>query len=380
MSSVEIRRVANRKDLERFVQFHYDLYRGNAYDAPNLRSDELNTLDKERNAAFEFCEAEYFMAYKEGRLVGRVAAIINRKANEKWQRKSVRFGWIDFEDDIEVSRALLDAVAQWGRQHGMTEVIGPLGFTDMDPEGMLTFGFNQIGTMATIYNYEYYPRHIEQLGGWEKDNDYVEFKVFVPDEIPEKLSRLSEMVAKRYNLRVKTLTKKDVDNGYGRKVFEIINETFADLYGYSQMTDKQIDQYVAQYLPVADLDLIPVIVDGNLDDKPVGVGITIPSLSHALQKCKNGRLLPFGWWHLLKALKWHKTDMVDLMLIGILPEYRKKGANALMFNHLIPYYQKYGFKWGETQVEMETNENVQGQWSFFKTEQHKRRRCYRKSL
>jgi len=376
----EIRKVENSADLERFIQFRYDLYRGCPYDAPNLHSDEVNTLSRDRNAAFEFCDAQYFLAYQGEKVVGRVAAIVNRRANEAWQRKSVRFGWFDFIDDADVSRALLAAVADWGRAKGMEEVIGPLGFTDMDQEGMLTFGFDQLNTMATGYNYDYYPRHMEQMGGWEKDNDYVEFKVFVPEVIPDKLVRVSEMIMKRYNLRIKTLTKRDIREGWGRKVFEIINETFGHLYGYSQMTDRQIDQYVEQYLPMADLDLIPVIVDGNLDDKPVGVGITIPSLSRALQKCRNGRLLPFGWWHLLRALKFHKTDIVDLLLIGILPEYRKKGANALLFYHLIPFYQKYGFRWGETHVEMETNGQVQGQWDYFEHELHKRRRCYRKSL
>jgi len=376
----EIRRVESGADLERFIQFRYDLYRGNPYDAPNLHSDEVNTLNKERNAAFEFCEAEYFLAYHGDKVVGRVAAIVNHRANEAWRRKSVRFGWFDFIDDADVSRALLQSVADWGREKGMEEVIGPLGFTDMDQEGMLTFGFDQLNTMATGYNYDYYPKHMEQMGGWEKDNDYVEYKVFVPDVIPDKLVRVSEMIMKRYNLKIKTLTRKDVKEGWGRRVFEIINETFSHLYGYSQMTDRQIDQYVEQYLPMADLDLIPVIVDGNLNDKPVGVGITIPSLSRALQKCRNGRLLPFGWWHLLRALKWHKTDIVDLLLIGILPEYRSKGANALLFYHLIPLYQKYGFRWGETHVEMETNGKVQGQWDYFEHEQHKRRRCYRKSL
>lgn len=382
MSSVMIKRVSNRKELEAFIQFHYDLYRGNEFDVPNLHSDEVNTLSKDRNAAFDFCEAEYFLAYKDGRVAGRVAAIINRSANTKWNRQSVRFGWVDFIDDIEVSGALLKAVEDWGRAKGMTEVVGPLGFTDMDPEGMLTWGFDQLGTQATIYNYPYYPEHMEKLGGWEKDNDYVEYKLYVPETVPEKYKKIAEMIQKRYNLHVKKLNRKEVfKDGYGQKIFEVINETFKDLYGYSQLTQRQIDQYVKMYLPMADLNLVTLIEDWNLPGHDViGVGITIPSLSRALQKCHNGRLLPFGWWPVIQALKFHKTDIVDLLLIGILPEYRTKGANALLFNDLIPWYQRYGFKWGETHVEMETNGKVQGQWQYLEREMHKRRRCYIKKL
>ncbi len=381
MSTVTIKSVKDKRGLEAFIQFHYDLYRNDPYDAPNLHSDEVATLSKNRNAAFDFCEAEYFLAYKEDRIVGRVAAIINRKANEKWQRKSVRFGWIDFVDDREVSAALLDAVAEWGRSKGMTEVVGPLGFTDMDPEGMLTYGFDQLGTQATIYNYPYYPEHMESMGGWEKDNDYVEYKLLVPDKMPEKFAKLSQMIETRYNLHVKKLTRKDVfEGGYGKKIFEVINETFSHLYGYSELTPRQIDQYVNMYFPMADLDLVTLIEDRNANGKIVGVGITIPSLTRAFQKCRNGRLWPFGWWHVIRALKFHKTECVDLLLIGILPEYRKKGANALLFADLIPRYQQYGFKWGETHVEMETNENVQSQWQYLESIQHKKRRCYIKKI
>ena len=382
MSSVEIKKVSSRRDLKTFVEFHYDLYKGDKYDAPNLFSDDMNTLDQKKNAAFEFCEAEYYIAYKDGKVVGRVAAIINHHANEKWNRKSVRFGWIDFIDDTEVSEALMKAVEDYGRRKGMTEVIGPLGFTDMDPEGMLTYGFDQMGTMATIYNYPYYPQHIERLGGYEKDNDYVEYKVYVPEQIPEKIVKISEMIMKRYTLRVRTTTKKEVfKEGMGQKIFDVINGTFGHLYGYSTLSDNQIKQYVDMYFPMVDLDLVPIIEDWSTEEhKVIGVGITLPSLTHALQKCWRGRLYPFGWWHIIRALKFHKAPCADLLLIGVLPEYRKKGANALLFYHLIPFYRKYGFAWGETHVEMETNDKVQSQWLYFDHEQHKRRRCYKKII
>ena len=383
MSAIEIRKVESRSDLRTFIEFHYDLYEGNEYDAPNLYTDEVNTLRKDKNAAFDFCEAEYFIAYKDGKVVGRVAAIINNRANEKWQSKAVRFGWIDFVDDIEVSKALFKAVEDYGRSMGMTEMIGPLGFTDMDPEGMLTAGFDQLGTQATIYNYPYYPEHMERLGGWEKDNDYVEYKLYVPDQIPEKYAKVAQMIQKRYNLHIKKLKKDEIfgENGYGQKIFEVINATFGHLYGYSTLSQRQIDQYVKMYLPMIDLSLVSLVEDWNTPDhKLIGVGITLPSLTRALQKCRKGRLFPFGWIHILRALKRHKTNIVDLLLVGILPEYRPKGANALLFYDLIPRYQKYGFEWGETHVEMETNEKVQGQWQYLERECHKRRRCYKKNI
>ena len=382
MSLIEIKKVESKKDLKTFIDFHYDLYKGNKYDVPNLFSDDMNTLSKDRNAAFEFCEAEYYLAYKEGKLVGRVAAIINHKANNKWNRKSVRFGWIDFIDDLEVSKVLLKAVEDYGKSKGMEDMVGPLGFTDMDPEGMLTWGFDQLGTMPTIYNYPYYPEHIKTIGGFEVDNKYVENKLMVPEAVPEKYAKIAAMIQKRYNLHVVKLTKKMVfDEGYGQKIFDLINATYSHLYGYSQLTQKQINQYIKMYLGMLDLEFVTLIEDWTNDErKLVGVGISMPSLSIALQKCHRGRMLPFGWWHLLGAIKFHKTKIVDLLLVGILPEYRAKGANALLFADLIPIYQKYGIEWGETQVEMETNTAVQGQWGPLNPIHHKSRECYIKKI
>ncbi len=382
MSLIEIKKVESKKDLKTFIDFHYDLYEGNEYDVPNLFSDEMNTLSKDKNAAFEFCEAEYYLAYKDGKLAGRVAAIINHKANNKWGKKSVRFGWIDFIDDREVSKALLDAVEKYGKEKGMEDMVGPLGFTDMDPEGMLTWGFDQLGTMPTIYNYPYYPEHIEALEGFEVDNKYVEFKIMVPDTIPEKYAKIAMMIEKRYNLHVRKLTKKEVfQGGMGQKIFDLINDTYKDLYGYSELSQKQIDQLIKSYLGFLDFNLITCIEDWtDGEHKLIGVGITMPSLAHALRKCHRGRLLPFGWFHVLRAIKQHKTNIVDLLLIGILPEYRAKGANALLFADLIPWYQKYGIEWGETQVELETNAGVQGQWGALTPVMHKRRKCYKKII
>ncbi len=382
MADVEIKRVTTKKELERFVDVHYDLYEGNPYDAPNLFFDEMNTLDKKRNAAFDFCEAEYFIAYREEKAVGRVAAIINHKANEKWKRRDVRFGWLDFVDDTSVSRALLDAVADWGRKKGMTQIVGPLGFTDMDPEGMLIEGFDELGTMATIYNYDYYPRHIAQMGGWEKEVDYLEEKLLVPTKVPDKYARVGAAIGNRYGLRVRKIksSKEVFREGLGKKMFDLINFCYKDLYGYSELSDRQIEQYVNMYMSFIDYSIVTLVEDTTRDNLLVGVGISMPSLSRALQKCRRGRLWPFGWWHILRAIKWHKTKIVDLMLVAVHPDYRRKGANALLFTDLIPYYMKYGWDWAETQIMMEGNKDIQSMWSALEEVPHKRRRCFKKTL
>ena len=378
MSNISIKRVTNRKELEQFVQFHYDLYRGNEYAVPFLFFDEMNTLRKDKNPSFECCDAEYFMAFKDGKMVGRVAAIINRRANERWDHKQVRFGWFDFIDDTEVSEALLKAVEDWGREHGMTEIAGPLGFIDTDREGMLVEGFDELSTMYVNYNFPYYPQHMEHLYGFQKDNDYVEMKVKVPEVVPDKFSKITEMVRKRYGLRVHKFTRRElIDEDYGRKIFDLLNATYKDLYGFSQLSDRQIDKLVNDYIKIADLNLVTAIFDG---DKIVGFGITFPSFSRAMQKTRDGRLLPFGWWHLLKILKWHRTNLVDLLLIGVLPEYRSKGANALIFDDLIRWFQRYHFDWAITGPQMETNEGVLSQWQYLEATIYRRHRCYRKSL
>ena len=382
MSSVEIRKVQTRKEWKTFVELHYDLYEGNEYDAPGLFRDELDNFNKKSNPAFEFCEAECFLAFQNGKAVGRIAAIINHRANEQWKRLCVRFGWIDFINDLEVLRALMKAVEDYGREKGMREVIGPLGFTDMDPEGMLTEGFDQLGTMATIYNYPYYPQLMEQVPGYEKDIDYVEYKLYVPDEVPEKFSSIAKMVELRYNLHIRKLNRREVlFTGEGLRVFHVVNDSFSKLYQYSALSDRQIMHYLWRFVPYINMDLITIVEDWNTEDhKMVGIGITIPSLTKALQKCHKGRLFPFGWWHIMKVLKFYKTKVVDCLLIGVDPEYRRKGANAFMFYDLIPRYHKYGFIWGETHVEMESNDKVQSQWQHVEREQHKRRRVYKKSL
>lgn len=376
--SVEIKKVTTKSELKRFIRFNYEFYKDNPYSVPDLYDDMLNTFSPKKNAAFEFCEADYFLALRDGKIVGRVAAIINRRANETWNRKTVRFGWIDFIDDMEVSTALIDTVKQWGKERGMTEIKGPLGFTDMDAEGMLVEGFDQLSTMATIYNYPYYPQHMERLG-LSKSADWVEMKIYVPDAIPEKHRRISEIIAKRYNLHIRKLkSKKEVrQSGVAHDIFRLINDAYTPLFGYSRMTERQIDQYVKMYVPVLDLRMVSIVE--NEQNEIVAVGISMASLSRALQKAK-GRLLPFGWYHLLKALMWKRPKVLDLLLVAVRPDYQGKGVNALLFTDLIPVYKKLGFEYAESNPELEMNEKVQNQWQYFKTEQHKRRRCFKANI
>ena len=379
MAKITIREVETKKELKKFIRFNYELYKDNPYSVPDLYEDMLNTFS-DKNAAMEFCKAKYFLAYNEkGEIVGRVAGIINEKANKKWDRKTVRFGWIDFIDDIEVSKALLDKVEQWGRENGMTEMQGPLGFTDMDAEGMLIEGFEELSTMATIYNYPYYPVHMEKLG-FEKDADWIEMRLTVPREtgLPERLKRIAEIVMEKYNLSIKKYTSSNkIAKDYGQDIFKLINEAFSPLFGYSELSQKQIDQYIKMFLPLLDLKLISLITEA--DGRLIGVGISMPSLSRALQKAK-GKLFPFGWFHLLKALKWEKPKDLDLMLVAIKPEYQNKGVNSILFYDLLPIYIEEGYEYVETNVELETNTKVQSQWIYFERRQHKRRRCFKKEL
>lgn len=374
---IEIRTIPKTpRSLRRFVSFGIDLYRGNDCYVPPLISDDVRTLDPRRNPAFDFCEAEYFMAFRDGRPVGRVAAIINRQVNEKHGERKVRFGFIDFIDDPEVSRALLDAVARWGADRGMTHIVGPLGFTDLDHEGMLVEGYDELGTMATIYNYPYYSRHLEALG-FTKESDWLEFVMDVPDAIPEKYNRIAEIVKKKSGLRVVKYTSRSaIRRDYGHEIFRLINEAYDGLYGYSHLTDRQIDYYVRMYISLLDLKLVTLVVNeaGTL----VAVGISMPSMSRALQK-SHGRMFPTGWYHLLRGLK-GKNDRVDLLLVAVKPEYQSRGANALLFQDLIPQYIAHGYRYAESNPEMETNEKVQSQWEYFTRRQHRRRRAYSKKI
>ena len=380
MATIQIIPVENRSLRKDFLNFYYNLYRDCPYAVPYLYLAEKLTLQPGTNPAFAFCEAQCFLALYDGKPAGRVAAIINRRANEHWKRKMVRFGWFDFIDDPAVSEALLKTVADWGKARGMTEIDGPFGFEDMDREGMLVEGFDHLSTMYINYNYPYYAKHMEQLG-FKKDNDYVEYRIKVPDVTPEKFSRTAALIEKRYHLEPRKFNRYEMTKGgRGHELFNILNITYSNLYGYSHLSDDQIDTIVNNYIKLADLNLVTCVVDTEKDDKMVGFGVSFPSFSEALRKTHDGHLFPFGWWQLLKVMKWHKTPVVDLLLIGVLPEYRMKGANAIIFNDLISWYRRYGFKYAVTGPQMETNKGVLSQWQYLESEEIRRHRMYVKTI
>ena len=375
--SVQIKVASSKREMKIFARFGNKLYKDNKFYVPSMPLDDLNTFDKEYNAAYEFSEAEFYLAYKDGKVVGRVAAIINHKANEAWKVKQVRFGWIDFIDDLEVSEALLNAVVEFGKARGMNQIVGPLGFTDFDPEGMLVEGFDRLSTMALIYNYPYYPEHMKKHG-YYKETGWVEYRITLPESVPERHKKIAEAVRERYNLKLLKKTRSQImKENYGQKVFKLINETYCVLYGYSLLSEKQIDQFVGVYLSLIDTKMLTFVedADGNL----IGAAITMPSLSKALQASR-GEIFPFGWWHLLKAMFWKKPDTLDMLLIGVRPDYQNKGVNSLLMVDLIETYRKLGFKYAETNANLETNVKVQAMWQPFERELHKRRWVFGKEI
>lgn len=375
--SVEIRKVQTKKELKEFIHFANDLYKGDEYYAPSLISDDYNTFDPKKNGAFDFCQAQMFLAYKEGKVAGRVMAIINNRANETWKVKQVRYGWIDFINDEEVAKALLDAVAAWGKKRGMTDIAGPLGFTDFDPEGMLVEGFERVATMIGIYNYPYYPQILEKLG-YTKETDWMEYRITIPDELPERYYKYADIVIAKNKLNVRKVTRRMVNKeNYGRKFFKLINETYYKLYGFSLLSDKQIDAYTKLYLGLLDTRMVSFIENEN--GELVAAGVTMPDLTAALQKC-GGKLFPFGWFHLLKAIFWKPCDTLDMLLVGVREDYRGKGLNAVLVTDLYPRLKAMGFKYAETTAELETNDSIQAMWKYFEREQHKRRRVYAKKI
>ena len=375
--AITVKTVESKRDFRKFATFANKLYKGNSYYIPTMPMDDLAVFDKKKNAAYEFCEAKFFLAYDGDRIVGRVAAIINHKANAAWNVNQVRFGWIDFIEDINVSSALLEAVSSWGKEKGMTSIVGPLGFTDFDPEGMLVEGFDRLGTMVMIYNHEYYHRHLEQLG-YVKETDWKEFLIKVPEELPDKHIRVAEIVKQRLGLRVVKKTRRQIKKEkYGHKLFELINETYCNLYGYSLLSEKQIDQYVDQYLGLLDLRMVSFVE--NAEGELIAAGVSMPSLSIPLQKC-GGNIFPTGWWHLIKAMYLKKPDTAVLLLIGVKEEYQKKGVNSLIFNDMFQNFKDLGFKYAESSAELETNTKALQLWNGLEYEQHKRRRVYGKEI
>lgn len=376
--ALRLKEVRSKSDLKDFVKFNIDLYDGDPYHVPLLINDEIAALTPGKNPALEFCDLVCYMVCRGDRVVGRIAGIINHRANEKWGQKRARFGYIDFIDDSKVVDMLFAAVEEWARKNGCDEIHGPLGFTDLDREGMLIEGFEQLGTVTASYNYPYYPEHMVRLG-YRKDVDWQEYKIYVPKSVPERHRRVSDIVRKKYGVRVIHVdNKKELKELYGQALFDLINESYAHLYGVTELTDKQIQYYIDAYIPLVKTDLLSLVVVETTGEL-IGFGLALPSLSRALQKA-NGRLLPTGFIHLLSALNSDKADIIDLMLIGIHPKYQGKGVNALIFEDLIPSVNKYQVNYVESNPELEDNKSVQLQWNYFKKVHHKRRRCYVKQL
>lgn len=372
--NVDIKEVKSRKNLKNFIHFPNRLYKNNPYWVPPLFTDEYNTLRQDKNPAFDHCEAKYWLAYKQGKVVGRIAGIFNRPHIEKWKQNYMRFGWIDFIDDRGVSEALLKTVESWAREKGMTAVHGPLGFTDFDHEGMLVQGFDELGTLATIYNYSYYPDHMDKRG-YKKDTDWIEYELSVPSLPNEKIARIADIVLRRYNLKILKAKNKRELLPYVEELFHLINETYKNLYGFVPLTEKQVKAYTKQYFGFIKPEFVPIVLDQN--NHMVAFGITMPSLSRALQK-SGGKLFPFGFLYLLQALR--ENDRADLYLVGVKPEYQGKGINAILIHMMNRVYNKIGITIVESNPELETNLLVQKQWKYFDKRLHKRRRCFIKHL
>lgn len=377
MKKIDVLKADNRQRMDDFIKVAKIIYKGCEQYVPDLDSDVRNLFKPEKNPGMKFSIIQPFVAYKDKVPVGRIVGIINRKANDTWKRKNVRFSMIEFIDDLEVSKELIDTVCKWGADQGMDTIHGPLGITDFDKEGMLVEDFNMMGSINTLYNPEYYPRHMEKLG-FSKEVDWVQIHINIPQEIPGRYSRVAQYAKEQMGLRVIKVNNDLVyRQGYGKKVFDLLNEAYAPLFGFSKLSDEQIDHFLHTYLKIIDKKLIPVVV--NAQNEVVGVAITMGSLSKSMRKA-NGSLFPMGWYHLLKALKWKPEDNAEMLLIAVRPDLQGLGINALFFDDLIPIYNSYGFKWAETGPQLEDNIRELSQWKPLKPQLVKRRRCYKKDI
>ena len=375
--AVEIKQVTTLRELKKFVRFGNDFYKDCEYFCPQLIMDELNTFNAKVNPAHEVCEHVLYMAYRDSKIVGRIAGIINHAANARWNVKHVRFGWIDFIDDQEVSFALLDAVAAWGKSKGMEKINGPVGFTDFDHQGLLLEGYDHLAPMASLYNYPYYVRHLEAYG-LVKEADWIEYQINPQTELPDRFMRMDQIVRERTKVRVdKVRSAKELVKKYGTQYIDVIDVAYQKLYNFQPLTDRQKKYYCDSYFPILNFDFVTVVV--NEKDEVVAVGVGMPDISNALRKCK-GSLFPFGWYHLLKALRAKQMEAFDLLLIAVRPDYQDKGLNAVIIADQHPYFVKYGIKRVETTSILETNTKNQTHWELFPHKIHKRRRAYLKEM
>jgi GNAT superfamily N-acetyltransferase len=377
MNTVKVKQVHDHRTMNDFVHIVDSIYGNCPQYVPDLESDVRKLFNSRKNPGLEFSDIQAFVAYQNEQPVGRVVGIVNGKANQKWKVRNVRFSMIEFIDDMTVSSALLKAVEEWGKTKGMDALQGPLGITDFDKEGMLVEDFDMVGSMNTIYNPDYYPRHMEAYG-LAKEVDWLQVRIDIPQDIPARYARVAQYAREQIGLRVVKLTVKEVFQlGYGKKVFALLNECYQPIFGFSTLSEKQMNTFINKYLRLIDLNLIPVILNDR--QEVVGVAITMGSLSMAMQKA-GGRLLPMGWYHLLKALKWKREDHAEMLLIAVRPDYQGLGVNAMFFNDLIPIYNNYGFKWAETGPQLEDNVRELSQWKPLHPQFVKRRRCYKKKI
>ena len=375
--AIQIKQITSKREVYQFVKFGNDFYKNCEYFCPHLILDDMATFNTKKNPAFDVCENILFMAYKDGKAVGRIAGIINHQANAKWGVKHVRFGWMDFIDDLEVSRALLDAVAAWGKEKGMDAINGPVGFTDFDLQGLLIEGYDHLAPMASLYNYPYYVRHMDDYG-LVKENDWIEMQIYPPQELPERFGRMTKIVQERSHVRVdKVKNCKELVQKYGTSYMDVIDIAYQKLYNFQPLTQRQKQHYLDMFFPLLNFDFVTVVVNEN--NEVVGVGAGMPDISKALRKGK-GRLFPFGWYHLLKALKSKSYEAFDLLIIAVRPDYQDKGLNAVIIADQHPYFVKYGIKRVETTAIMETNFKNLGHWELFPQKYHKRRRAYIKPI
>ncbi|MFW6136916.1 MAG: hypothetical protein ACOC5U_02460 [Candidatus Aminicenantaceae bacterium] len=372
--SITLKEVRSWKDLKAFVKVPFTLYRTNPYWVPPLIKNELDTLNPEKNPAFQYCEAAYWIAYKKRQAAGRIAVILNRKFNEKWNRNQVSFSRFDFADDEAVSRALMTRAEQWARDRNAEGIHGPLGFTNFDQQGMLIEGFEETPTLASVYNHPYYPAHMHKMD-FTKEIDYVEFEVKTPAKVPEKAARLSDIILKRLNLRLfKAKSKKEL-LPYSEQIFDVINKAYTDIFYSVELSDQQINMYKKKYMSFIDPEFVSLILDSG--GRVIGFTLAMPSLSRAFQKA-GGRLFPWGFWHIWHALK--NPGHLDLYLVGIIPSYQNKGVNAVFMSDLTRTAIKHGIQSTETNSELETNKKVQAFWKYYDARMHKRKRVFQKKI
>ncbi len=372
--SIEIKKVTTSKELKQFINFFKTLYSSCEYAPIPLSFDEVETLNPDKNPAFKHCESEYLLALKDNKVVGRIAVIINRLECEKVNKKIGRFGWFDFIDDKAVSKALIEAGIAWLKEREVTQLHGPLGFSDFDRQGMLLEGYDRLGTFATLYNYPYYIEHLEALG-FEKSTDWVEFRIDLKSSPIEKIKRMADVVEQRAGYHNIELKSRKQIRKYFPDIFRLLNQGYDDLYGYVALTDEQTKHYAEMFINLVNPELICLIADK--DENVVAFGLTMLSLTNACKKA-NGNLFPFGWWHLLKALK--KNDTLDFYLIAVDKAHKKKGVITPIMAKIAEAVQKMNLKYAETNIMLEDNHDIHAMWKIFEYEQHKRRRCFIKSI